>query len=91
MGANCMIMEQAVIGGTPDFHARLYDALLVGPHTYLTGCIVEKSVFLATGTTVFNGAHIGKYSRLVQRISLRLACASIVGRTRLDLVGRTTK
>src|SRR5260370_38197882 len=52
-------MENAVIRGTPGFPARLGNAILVGPHAYLTGCVVEDSVFLATGTTVFNGAHIG--------------------------------
>ena len=58
IGANCIIMEQAVIRGTPGFPAHLGNAILVGPHAYLTGCVVEDSVFLATGTTVFNGAHI---------------------------------
>jgi carbonic anhydrase/acetyltransferase-like protein (isoleucine patch superfamily) len=59
IGADCIIMEQAVIRGAPGFPARLGNAILVGPHAYLTGCVVEESVFLATGTTIFNGAHIG--------------------------------
>jgi carbonic anhydrase/acetyltransferase-like protein (isoleucine patch superfamily) len=56
IGANCIIMENAVIRGTSGFPARLGNAILVGPHAYLTGCVVEDSVFLATGTTVFRGA-----------------------------------
>ena len=59
IGANCIIMENAVIRGTPGFPTRLGNAILVGPRAYLTGCVVEESVFLATGATVFNGAHIG--------------------------------
>jgi carbonic anhydrase/acetyltransferase-like protein (isoleucine patch superfamily) len=59
IGANCIIMENAVIRGTPGFPARLGNSTLVGPRAYLTGCVVEESVFLATGATVFNGAHIG--------------------------------
>lgn len=59
IGANCIIMENAIIRGTPGFPARLSNSILVGPHAYLTGCVVEESVFLATGSTVFNGAHIG--------------------------------
>src|SRR6266699_5304392 len=59
IGANCIIMENAVIRGTPAFPTRLGNFVLVGPRTYLTGCDVEESVFLATGATVFNGAHIG--------------------------------
>ena len=52
-------MENAFIRGTPRFPTRLGNAILVGPRAYLTGCVVEESVFLATGATVFNGAHIG--------------------------------
>ena len=59
IGTNCIIMENAVIRGTPGFPTRLSNAILVGPRAYLTGCVVEESVFLATGATVFNGAHIG--------------------------------
>jgi len=53
------VMENAVIRGTPTFPARLGNFVPVGPHAYLTGCDIEESVFLATGTRVFNGAHIG--------------------------------
>jgi len=59
IGTNCIIMENAVIRGTPGFSTHLGNAILVGPRAYLTGCVVEESVFLATGATVFNGAHIG--------------------------------
>lgn len=38
--------------------------VLTGPRAYLTGCTVEDDVFLATGTTVFNGAHIGARSEV---------------------------
>jgi carbonic anhydrase/acetyltransferase-like protein (isoleucine patch superfamily) len=59
IGAHCIIMENAVIRGTPRHPTRLGDHVLVGPRAYLTGCTVEDSVFLATGTTIFNGARIG--------------------------------
>ncbi len=52
-------MENAVIRGTARHPMRLGDHVLVGPRAYLTGCTVEDSAFLATGATVFNGAHIG--------------------------------
>jgi carbonic anhydrase/acetyltransferase-like protein (isoleucine patch superfamily) len=58
-GAHCIIMENAVIRGIPGFPTRLGNAILVGPRSYLTGCSVENGVFLATGVTIFNGAHIG--------------------------------
>jgi carbonic anhydrase/acetyltransferase-like protein (isoleucine patch superfamily) len=59
IGAFCIIMEQAVIRGTPRHPTRLGDHVLIGPHAHLTGCTVEDKVFLATGTSVFNGASIG--------------------------------
>ena len=82
IGANCIIMEHAVIRGTPGFPARLGNAILVGPHAYLTGCVVEDSVFLATGTTVFNGAHIGTKAEVringVVHIKTKLLAGSTV-------------
>ena len=59
IGAHCIIMEQAVVRGTPRYPAHLGDHVLVGPRAYLTGCTVEDNVFLATGVTIFNGARIG--------------------------------
>ena len=59
IGANCIVMENAVIRGTRPHPTRIGDHVLVGPRAYLTGCTVEDNVFLATGATVFNGAHLG--------------------------------
>ncbi|MFC1619818.1 gamma carbonic anhydrase family protein [Candidatus Neomarinimicrobiota bacterium] len=59
IGDHCIIMEQAVLRGTHKYPCRLEQHILVGPQAYLTGCHVESNVFLATGTTIFNGARIG--------------------------------
>lgn len=59
IGDHCIIMEQAVLRGTPTYPCRLEQHILAGPHAYLTGCHVESNTFLATGTTIFNGARIG--------------------------------
>jgi carbonic anhydrase/acetyltransferase-like protein (isoleucine patch superfamily) len=59
VGSHCIIMENAVIRGTPRHPTRLGDHVLVGPRAYLTGCTVEDDAFLATGATIFNGARIG--------------------------------
>ncbi len=58
VGSHCIVMENAVVRGTPSHPARIGDHVLVGPRAYLTGCTVEDDVFLATGATVFNGARI---------------------------------
>lgn len=59
IGNNCVIMENAVIRGTKRHPTVLGDNVLVGPHAYLTGCIVADNVFLATGSTIFNGSKLG--------------------------------
>ncbi len=60
LGANCVIMDTAVLRGVRGAPLTLGDNVLVGPHSILTGCIVEDEAFLATGCTVFNGACIGR-------------------------------
>lgn len=60
IGANCVVMECAVLRGTPGHPLTLGDNVLVGPHAHLTGCDVADEVFLATGCAVFTGARIGR-------------------------------
>ena len=60
IGANCVIMDTAVLRGVRDHPLALGNNVLVGPRAYLTGCAVEDDAFLATGTTVFNGARVGR-------------------------------
>lgn len=64
IGSHCVVMENAVIRGTPGHPTSLGDHVLVGPHAHLTGCTVEESVFLATGSSVFTGARIGTRSEV---------------------------
>ena len=64
IGRSCVIMENAVVRGTGPHPTRLGDHVLVGPGAYLTGCFVADDVFLATRSTVFNGARIGMRSEV---------------------------
>lgn len=59
-GAHCIVMENAVVRGVARHPTHIGDHVLIGPRAYLTGCTVESDVFLATGATIFNGAHIGR-------------------------------
>ncbi len=59
VGQETVIMENAVIRGSKRHPVRIGHHVLVGPRAYLTGCTVEDDVFLATGATIFNAAHIG--------------------------------
>jgi carbonic anhydrase/acetyltransferase-like protein (isoleucine patch superfamily) len=60
IGSECVLMENAVLRGTRKHPLRLGDRVLVGPRAYLSGCTIEDEVFLATGSTVFNAAQIGR-------------------------------
>jgi len=60
IGANCVIMDTAVIRGVRANPVEIGDNVLVGPRAYLVGCAIGSEAFLATGATVFNGAKVGK-------------------------------
>jgi carbonic anhydrase/acetyltransferase-like protein (isoleucine patch superfamily) len=60
IGGDCVVMDTAVIRGTRGNPVRIGNCVLVGPRAHLSGCTVEDEVFLATGASVFNGAHIGR-------------------------------
>jgi len=58
IGADCVVMENAVIRGVPNQDMRIGDNVLVGPQAHLTGCVIEGDTRIATGAVVFNGARI---------------------------------
>jgi carbonic anhydrase/acetyltransferase-like protein (isoleucine patch superfamily) len=64
IGENCVIMEQAVIRGTPKHPAKIGHSVLVGPQSHLSGCKIDDEVFIATGSTIFNGVHIKQSSEV---------------------------
>lgn len=64
LGADCVVMETAVLRGVPGHAVSVEDRVLIGPRAYLVGCTIEADVFLATGATVFNGARIGRGSEV---------------------------
>jgi carbonic anhydrase/acetyltransferase-like protein (isoleucine patch superfamily) len=74
IGANCVIMEHAVLRGTSRHPLTIGDHVLVGPHAYLTGCIVGDEVFIATGAMVFNGALMGQASSVALGGAVHIGC-----------------
>ena len=74
IGANCVIMEHAVLRGTPRQPLKLGDHVLAGPHSYLTGCTVGDEVFIATGAMVFNGAQMGRASSVALGGAVHIGC-----------------
>jgi len=74
IGANCVIMEHAVLRGTPRHPLTIGDHVLAGPHSYLTGCTVGDEVFIATGAMVFNGAQMGQASSVALGGAVHIGC-----------------
>lgn len=58
IGAHCVVMEHAVLRGVPGAPLAIGNHVLVGPHAHLVGCTIDDEVFVATGASVFNGAHL---------------------------------
>jgi carbonic anhydrase/acetyltransferase-like protein (isoleucine patch superfamily) len=75
IGANCVIMEHAVLRGTRPHPLVLGDHVLVGPHSYLTGCQIADEVFIATGAMIFNGARMGRASSVALGGAVHINCA----------------
>lgn len=82
VGTDCVVMEHAVLRGTPRDPLTLGDRVLVGPRSHLTGCRVDADCFVATGSTVFNGARLdaGTEVRIngVVHVNSRLPADSMV-------------
>jgi carbonic anhydrase/acetyltransferase-like protein (isoleucine patch superfamily) len=60
IGAECIIMENAVIRASPRHGCTIADHCLIGPNAHVTGAILEEQVFVATGAAIFHGAHLGR-------------------------------
>ena len=74
VGADCVVMEHAVLRGTPRHPLTVGDHVLAGPHSYLTGCSIGDEVFIATGAMVFNGARMGRASSVALGGAVHIGC-----------------
>lgn len=59
LGAHVIVMENAIVRASSANPVHIGDHVLIGPGASVSGAVVGDEVFLATGTRVFNGAHIG--------------------------------
>ena len=60
IGAECIVLENAVLRSTFRHPLSVERNCLIGPHTHLVGCTLDAEVFVATGASVFHGARIGR-------------------------------
>lgn len=62
LGANVIVMENALIRAVATNAVHIGAHSLVGPMASVSGATIGEEVFLATGTRIFNGARIGDRS-----------------------------
>ncbi|WP_423462474.1 gamma carbonic anhydrase family protein [Promicromonospora sp. MS192] len=60
IGADTVVMENALVRGRLGHPARIGSAVMVGPHAHVNGSTVEDEAFVATGTSLFPGSVIGR-------------------------------
>jgi carbonic anhydrase/acetyltransferase-like protein (isoleucine patch superfamily) len=82
IGANSVVLENAVIRSTPKHSTHIGTHTLIGPNAHIVGCRIEDCVFIATGASVFHGASVGRGSEVringVVHIKTKLAPDTIV-------------
>jgi carbonic anhydrase/acetyltransferase-like protein (isoleucine patch superfamily) len=59
LGAQVIVMENAVIRGRVSHPVQIGDHVIVGPHAHVNGAQIGDDAFIATGAAVFPGARIG--------------------------------
>ncbi len=64
LGKNGIVMENALIRASATNPVHIGAHTLVGPMASVSGATIGDEVFLATGTRVFNGAHVGARSEI---------------------------
>src|SRR5919201_3134014 len=60
IGARCVLMEHALVRARAAHPVSLGDDVLVGPHAHVNGAVVGDGGFLATGSSLFPGARLGR-------------------------------
>ena len=82
IGADVVVLENAVIRGRAGYPAIIGDDVMIGPHAHVNGCVVGDGAFLATGSSVFPGATIGDGAEVrinaVVQVNTRLASGAVV-------------
>ena len=82
VGADVVVMENALVRGRAQHPALVGDAVLVGPHAHVNGATLEAEVFVATGASAFPGAVVGTGAELrincVVQVNTRIPPGTVV-------------
>ena len=60
VGADVIIMENALVKARAGHDVTIGDATLIGPHAHVNGASVGDSCFIATGASLFPGSRLGE-------------------------------
>lgn len=82
IGADVVVMENAVVRGRERHPVAIGDAVMVGPHAHINGAVIERESFIATGASLFPGSFVGTRSELrinaVLQVNSRLGPGTVV-------------
>jgi carbonic anhydrase/acetyltransferase-like protein (isoleucine patch superfamily) len=82
LGADVVVMENALVRGRAAHAAVIGDAVLIGPHAHVNGATIEDEVFVATGAALFPGSTAGAGAELrvhsVLHVNSRLAAGAVL-------------
>jgi gamma-carbonic anhydrase len=82
LGADVVVMENALVRGRAAHAAVIGDAVLIGPHAHVNGATIEDEVFVATGAALFPGSIAGAGAELrvhsVLHVNSRLPAGAIL-------------
>lgn len=59
VGADTVVMEQALIRSRAQWPVTVGRSVMVGPHTHLNGTNIGDGAFIATGASLFPGSRVG--------------------------------
>ncbi|WP_062201480.1 gamma carbonic anhydrase family protein [Demequina salsinemoris] len=60
IGADSIVMENAVVKSRSGHACVIGDAVMIGPHAHVSGATVGGGSFVATGAAIFPGARVGE-------------------------------
>ena len=82
IGADVVVLENAVIRGRAGYPTIVGDSVMIGPQAHVNGCTIGTGAFLATGSSVFPGATVGDGAEVrinaVVQVNTRLAAGAVV-------------
>jgi carbonic anhydrase/acetyltransferase-like protein (isoleucine patch superfamily) len=64
LGAECIVLENAVLRSNTRHNLRIGSNCLFGPNVHVVGCTIADQVFVATGAAIFHGARLGRRSEV---------------------------